>query len=54
MTDDPILPQSSFAPDLQTLATLAPVTRQSVVDAVADRLRGELVELTGRRVRLDI
>ena len=33
-------------PDLQTLATLAPVARQSVVDAVADRLRGEV--LSGR------
>lgn len=32
--------------DLQTLATLAPVARQSVVDAVADRLRGEI--LAGR------
>jgi len=31
---------------LQTLATLAPVARQSVVDAVADRLRGEI--LSGR------
>jgi GntR family transcriptional repressor for pyruvate dehydrogenase complex len=37
---------SSPLPDLQTLATLAPVTRQSVVDAVADRLRGEI--LSGR------
>ena len=46
MTDDPSPPQASFAPDLQTLATLAPVTRQSVVDAVADRLRGEI--LSGR------
>ena len=33
-------------PDLQTLATLAPVARPSVVDAVADRLRGEI--LSGR------
>src|SRR5499425_383596 len=30
----------------QTLATLAPVARSSVVDAVADRLRGEI--LAGR------
>jgi GntR family transcriptional repressor for pyruvate dehydrogenase complex len=46
MTDDPIPPSSSFTADLQTLATLAPVARQSVVDAVADRLRGEI--LAGR------
>ena len=46
MNDDPTPPSSSFAPDLQTLATLAPVARQSVVDAVADRLRGEI--LSGR------
>src|SRR5450432_4026973 len=46
MADDPIPPSSSFTPDLQTLATLAPVARQSVVDAVADRLRGEI--LAGR------
>jgi GntR family transcriptional repressor for pyruvate dehydrogenase complex len=41
-------PSLSFAPvpDAQTLATLAPVARQSVVDAVADRLRGEI--LAGR------
>ncbi|MBV9950256.1 MAG: FadR family transcriptional regulator, partial [Myxococcales bacterium] len=32
--------------DPQTLATLAPVARQTVVDAVADRLRGEI--LAGR------
>jgi GntR family transcriptional repressor for pyruvate dehydrogenase complex len=32
--------------ELQTLATLAPIARQSVVDAVADRLRGEI--LAGR------
>jgi GntR family transcriptional repressor for pyruvate dehydrogenase complex len=46
MSDEPIPPSSSFTPDLQTLATLAPVARQSVVDAVADRLRGEI--LAGR------
>jgi GntR family transcriptional repressor for pyruvate dehydrogenase complex len=44
------LPPSSLpfaaAPDAQTLATLAPVARQSVVDAVADKLRGEI--LSGR------
>jgi len=45
-------PQSSpppatppLAADLQTLAALAPVARQSVVDAVADRLRGEILFL---------
>ena len=46
MADDPSPPWTGFLPDLQTLATLAPVTRQSVVDAVADRLRGEI--LAGR------
>jgi GntR family transcriptional repressor for pyruvate dehydrogenase complex len=45
MSDDPS-PPSQFEPDPQTLATLAPVARQSVVDAVADRLRGEI--LSGR------
>jgi GntR family transcriptional repressor for pyruvate dehydrogenase complex len=45
MNDDP--PRSAPPPaDVQTLATLAPVARQSVVDAVADRLRGEI--LAGR------
>jgi len=46
MHDDELPPSALFAPDAQTLATLAPVARQSVVDAVADRLRGEI--LTGR------
>jgi GntR family transcriptional repressor for pyruvate dehydrogenase complex len=47
MTDDPTPPSPpNVAADLQTLATLAPVARQSVVDAVADRLRGEI--LAGR------
>jgi len=47
MPDDSSRPPRSFGPDeLQTLATLAPIARQSVVDAVADRLRGEI--LTGR------
>jgi GntR family transcriptional repressor for pyruvate dehydrogenase complex len=46
MADDLLPPNSTSAPDLQTLATLAPVARQSVVDAVADRLRGEI--LAGR------
>jgi GntR family transcriptional repressor for pyruvate dehydrogenase complex len=39
-------PSVPFAGDVQTLATLAPIARQSVVDAVADRLRGEI--LAGR------
>jgi GntR family transcriptional repressor for pyruvate dehydrogenase complex len=46
MIDDQSPPSSHEQPDLQTLATLAPVARQSVVDAVADRLRGEI--LSGR------
>jgi GntR family transcriptional regulator, transcriptional repressor for pyruvate dehydrogenase complex len=46
MNDDESPSSTSPLPDLQTLATLAPVTRQSVVDAVADRLRGEI--LSGR------
>src|SRR5579883_901434 len=46
MQDDPPPPSTQFVPDAQTLATLAPVARQSVVDAVADRLRGEI--LAGR------
>jgi GntR family transcriptional repressor for pyruvate dehydrogenase complex len=46
MIDDERPPSSHDQPDLQTLATLAPVARQSVVDAVADRLRGEI--LSGR------
>jgi len=47
MQDDqppPTIPP--FAADIQTIAALAPVARQSVVDAVADRLRGEI--LAGR------
>jgi GntR family transcriptional repressor for pyruvate dehydrogenase complex len=39
-------PPSGLPGDLETLATLAPVARQSVVDAVADRLRNEI--LSGR------
>jgi GntR family transcriptional repressor for pyruvate dehydrogenase complex len=46
MKDDPPPPSLPFVLDAQTLATLAPVARQSVVDAVADRLRGEI--LAGR------
>jgi GntR family transcriptional repressor for pyruvate dehydrogenase complex len=46
MADDPPPPIGLPAADPQTLATLAPVARQSVVDAVADRLRGEI--LAGR------
>lgn len=44
MSEDAAPP--SIPADLQTLATLAPVARQSVVDAVADRLRNEI--LSGR------
>jgi len=47
MSDDSSRPPRSVGPDeFQTLATLAPIARQSVVDAVADRLRGEI--LAGR------
>jgi GntR family transcriptional repressor for pyruvate dehydrogenase complex len=48
MPDD-LLPPSTppSGPDaINTLATIAPVARQSVVDAVADRLRGDI--LAGR------
>lgn len=43
MTLPPLTPNASFT---ETLASLAPVARSSVVDAVADRLRGEI--LAGR------
>ena len=49
MSEDDSLPPSlpPFGPDAaNTLATIAPVARQSVVDAVADRLRGDI--LAGR------
>ncbi|MDP8999456.1 MAG: GntR family transcriptional regulator [Myxococcota bacterium] len=46
MADDETPPDTAIGADLQTLAALAPVARQSVVDAVADRLRGEI--LAGR------
>src|ERR1700753_6721 len=47
MTDDSNTPPPPVAPDIaQTLASIAPVARQSVVDAVSDRLRGEI--LSGR------
>ena len=46
MSDDTENPSPSASADLQTLASLAPVARQSVVDAVADRLRSEI--LSGR------
>src|SRR5579883_2585791 len=46
MSDDQLPPSAPFVADVQTLATIAPVARQSVVDAVADRLRGEI--LAGR------
>src|SRR5580658_3430948 len=47
MSDDsnpPSIPATADA--VQTLASIAPVARQSVVDAVSDRLRGEI--LSGR------
>ena len=45
--DDDSLPPMSSTPDVaQALAAIAPVARQSVVDAVADRLRGDI--LAGR------
>ncbi len=46
MNEDQTPPSGSLPADLETLATLAPVARQSVVDAVADRLRNEI--LSGR------
>src|SRR5580658_1753048 len=49
MSEDDSLPPSfpPSGPDAaNTLATIAPVARQSVVDAVADRLRGDI--LAGR------
>ncbi len=48
MPDDSMPPPSQVSsPDaVQTLAAIAPVARQSVVDAVADRLRGDI--LAGR------
>jgi GntR family transcriptional repressor for pyruvate dehydrogenase complex len=47
MPDDSNPPSSPPAPDaVQMLASIAPVARQSVVDAVSDRLRGEI--LSGR------
>jgi GntR family transcriptional repressor for pyruvate dehydrogenase complex len=46
MADDQSPPPVPLPADPRTLATLAPIARQSVVDAVADRLRGEI--LSGR------
>src|SRR5580700_8674919 len=47
MADDSLPPNPSSPPDaVQALAAIAPVARQSVVDAVADRLRGDI--LAGR------
>ena len=44
MSDDSLPPfPTASAPDVQTLAAIAPVARQSVVDAVADRLRGDIL-----------
>src|SRR5579863_6802427 len=45
MDDTPSYPPLG-ADAIETLASIAPVARQSVVDAVADRLRGEI--LSGR------
>ncbi len=47
MPDDSTPPTPPSDPDaVSTLASIAPVARQSVVDAVSDRLRGEI--LSGR------
>src|SRR5215475_10347320 len=47
MEDDSSQPPVSSGPEsLRTLSALAPIARQSVVDAVSDRLRGEI--LAGR------
>jgi GntR family transcriptional repressor for pyruvate dehydrogenase complex len=47
MNDDSLPPSPPTSPDVvQALAAIAPVARQSVVDAVADRLRGDI--LAGR------
>jgi GntR family transcriptional repressor for pyruvate dehydrogenase complex len=44
MDDDSSLPPAPVGADvLRTLTTLAPIARQSVVDAVADRIRSEIV-----------
>src|SRR5277367_2941191 len=45
--DEPPPPSFPVPPDaIETLASIAPVARQSVVDAVSDRLRGDI--LSGR------
>src|SRR5215472_5221904 len=46
MADDSLPPSPPSPEELHTMAALAPVARQSVVDAVADRLRSEI--LSGR------
>jgi GntR family transcriptional repressor for pyruvate dehydrogenase complex len=46
MADDSLPPPSPSPEELHTMAALAPIARQSVVDAVADRLRSEI--LSGR------
>jgi GntR family transcriptional regulator, transcriptional repressor for pyruvate dehydrogenase complex len=48
MSDDSLPPSFNSSPSdaVQALAAIAPVARQSVVDAVADRLRGDI--LAGR------
>ena len=44
MDDDSSLPPAPVGADvLRTLTTLAPIARQSVVDAVAERIRSEIV-----------
>jgi DNA-binding FadR family transcriptional regulator len=43
MPDDSSLPPADGAEMLRTLTTLAPIARQSVVDAVAERIRSEIV-----------
>src|SRR5215472_1415199 len=48
MADDSLPPSPPSPEELHTMAALAPVARQSVVDAVADRLRGEIL---GGRLR---
>ena len=46
MSGPPLIPTQEVSSAKETLASLVPVTRSTVVDAVADRLRGEI--LAGR------
>src|SRR5215472_13127298 len=48
MADDSLPPSPPSPEELHTMAALAPIARQSVVDAVADRLRSEIL---GGRLR---